>query len=338
MNGNKTKTIAALTLALLASISTAYADTGKMASAYQNGLTYYPIMLMEANHTFEKHAKALGIKDAEGKYFKMGGPGAVIDAMNSDTVQCGSVGANSVTLLYVKTRGAFKLVSSLSYMPIFLNSSNPAIVKIEDYKDKEGNRIPMPTQFTSVQAEVFHMAQAKAFGIKNYNILDRLTQTMPHPDAMGQLISGRTEINNHFTSPPYQYQELKEGKGKIHRVLSSYDVLGKSTFVTEMCSVKFEKENPTTMKAFTEALLEELNWINTHKEEAAKKYIELSKTKESYEEVLSQLNDKDIEFNPTPLGIEKYSKFMKETGVIKADKAPTLKEMSFPFPHNLKGN
>ena len=52
---------------------------------------------------------------------------------------------------------------------------------------------------------------------------------MPTPDATAALLSGAAEINNHFSEPPFQYQELK--KAGVRRILKSYDVLGgKTTF------------------------------------------------------------------------------------------------------------
>lgn len=316
------------------SVSTAFADTGTISTGYQPGLTYLPIMLMDANHTFEKHAAALNIKEPKASYVRTGGPGQVIDGLLSDSFQCGSVGSSSVPLLFVKSKGNFKMVSNLSYMPMFLNSTNPAIKTVADYKNTTNNWVGVPTQGTSVQAIVFQKAVANTFGVANAKSLDHLTHTIPHPDAMAQLLSGKAEVNNHLTAPPFQYQELEDGKGRVHKVMSSYDVFGKSSFVTAMCSVKFEKANPLTIKAYTEAVYEEINWINTHKAEAAKRYVELSGTKESKESVLKMLNDPDIEFNVVPQGIEKYSTFMNSIGSLTVDhsvlpKAPTAKEMSF---------
>ena len=50
---------------------------------------------------------------------------------------------------------------------------------------------------------------------------------MPHPEAMNALYAGA--ITAHFSSPPFQYQEVK--RPGIRRVLSNYDILGgKATF------------------------------------------------------------------------------------------------------------
>ncbi|MFX9347840.1 hypothetical protein ABTO05_20220, partial [Acinetobacter baumannii] len=72
------------------------------------------------------------------------------------------------------------------------------------------------------QPIVLQMAADKAFG--KYDKLDELTVSMPHPDATAQILSGRSEITAHFTSPPFSQQQL--ASGKVHQVLNSYDVLG----------------------------------------------------------------------------------------------------------------
>ncbi|WP_245484548.1 hypothetical protein [Rhizobium leguminosarum] len=65
------------------------------------------------------------------------------------------------------------------------------------------------------------MIVAKEFGEENYAKLDPLTVSLPHPEALAALVSRKTEINAHFTSPPFQYIEAKSPN--VHRVLSSTD-------------------------------------------------------------------------------------------------------------------
>ena len=240
-----------------------------------------------------------------------------------------------MNLLYDKTNGGFKTVSSLSYMPMFLNTNNPRIQSTDDIK--EGDKIAVPTVKTSIGAVVLQMMAAQKYGIANYNKFDKFTISMAHPDSMGALMSGKTEVNLHFATPPFQYQELEEGKGKIRTIFNSYDVTGRATFVLIVGNAKFVEANPLTYKAYSTALEESINWINNNKVDAAKKYIELSKTKDSLNSVLAQLNGKDIEFNPAPRGLMKYAKFQKEIGTIK--NAPnSWKDYCFSNLHGKDGS
>ena len=95
--------------------------------------------------------------------------------------------------------------------------------------------------------------------------LDPLTVTMSHPDGQVALLSGQSEINAHFSSPPFQYQQLQ--KPGIHTVLNSYDVLGgPATFNVVWTTSKFRNENPKLYDAFVKALDEATALINRDKQ------------------------------------------------------------------------
>ena len=88
-----------------------------------------------------------------------------------------------------------------------------------------------------------------------FDALDEFTVSMAHPDATAALMSGATEVDAHFGSPPFQYTQLQDPK--ITRVLNSYDVLGgPTTFNLVWGREDFRAKNPKTYKAFMEALAE----------------------------------------------------------------------------------
>src|SRR5437879_830561 len=86
---------------------------------------------------------------------------------------------------------------------------NPNVKTISDFRD--GDRIALPAVKVSAQAVLLQMAAEQAFGAGQQNRLDPLTVTMSHPDAMQALLSGQSEVNAHFGSPPFQYQEVARG-------------------------------------------------------------------------------------------------------------------------------
>ncbi len=95
-------------------------------------------------------------------------------------------------------------------MPLYLNTRNPAIKSIKDFTEKD--RIALPAVKVSMQAIMLQMAAAKEYGENNYTKLDGLTVSMAHPDGVAALMSGASEITAHFTSPPFQFRELKDPK------------------------------------------------------------------------------------------------------------------------------
>ncbi|WP_136419522.1 ABC transporter substrate-binding protein [Herbaspirillum sp. ST 5-3] len=327
---NKLKKIA-LSLALTGSfvaMGSAHAETGKVVFAYQTGWAYLPIHVMNELKLVEKHAKALGV-NVTTEYKALGTPGMINDAMNANQVDFGTVGIPSLVTLNDKTKGQYKAVGAIVDLPMYLNTT-------ASYKSicefKEGDKIALPTVKVSVQAVTLQMAAKQQCG-DPYK-LDKFTISSTHPDGFTSLMSGN--VIGHFTSPPFQYSELKDKKVKT--LVSSYDVLGgKSSFISLVGKQTFADANPKVQKAVYEALVEAQEWINKSKIDAAKLYFKVEQPKnQTMDEVLGQLTDKEIEFTAVPHGIEKYSKFMNEIGTAKSN--ATWKDLTFPAVHNKKGS
>jgi NitT/TauT family transport system substrate-binding protein len=328
--------IGMLAALLMLAAPAARAETGAVAVAYQYGLTYLPLMVMKEQHLLEQRASAAGLGELAVTYATLGGPGLVNDGLISGSVQFGAVGVPSLVTLWAKTRGnlGIKAVAALSSMPMFLNTVNPAVRSLADLTDQD--RIALPTVKVSVQAVTLQMAAAKAFGRDKWNVLDRLTVSMAHPDAMAALLSGRSEITAHFTAVPFQYQEL--ASGKVHRLLDSYDVLGgRATFVLVVASERFRAANPRTYAAFVAALDQAMAWIAAHKREAAALYLEATGSKETLADVLQQLDDPEVEFTTTPRNIGAYAAFMADVGTVKL-RAESWKDLTFDNLHGLPGS
>ena len=149
-------------------------------------------------------------------------------------------------------------------------------------------------------------------------------------------MSGQSEINAHFSSPPFQYQQLRNPA--IHTVVNSYDVLGgRSTFNLVWTTSKFRAENPRLYEAFVKALDEATAFINKDKKAAAEAYLRISKDKDSVQEILGMLNDPLIVFTTTPENVMKYVDFMAKTGAIKV-KPESWKDLFFPNVYGLPGS
>src|SRR4029079_16887192 len=145
-----------------------------------------------------------------------------------------------------------------------------------------------------------------------------------------------TEINAHFSSPPFQYQQLR--RSDTHTVLNSYDVLGgPATFNLVWTTGKFVNDNPKVYAAFVKALEEAIAAINANKQAAAEAYLRISKDKDSVQDILTMLNDPKIAFTMTPQNMMKYVDFMAKVGTIKV-KPDSWKDMFFPNAQSLAGS
>jgi NitT/TauT family transport system substrate-binding protein len=150
------------------------------------------------------------------------------------------------------------------------------------------------------------------------------------------MLSPASEITAHFSSPPFQYQQLE--KPGIHTVLNSYDVLGgPATFNVVWTTSKFRSENPKLYDAFVKALDEATAIINKDKKAAAEAYLRISKDKDTVADILAMLNDPAIVYTTTPQNVMKYVDFMNKIGAIKV-KPDSWKDLFFPNIHGAAGS
>ncbi len=314
----------------------AFAEDKEVKFARQYGISYLPLMIMEKYKLVERHAKAAGLGDITVTWKTLAGGADMNDALLSKSLDFVSGGVAPMIKIWAKTKGNFdvKALGSINSMPLYLNTTNPKVKTIKDLTDND--RIALPAVKVSIQAVTLQMAAAKAFGDANYQKLDHLTVTMAHPDGMTALLSGKSEISGHFTAPPFQYQELE--KHGVRTIVNSYDVLGgPASFNLVWTTSEYRKANPKTYAAVVAAMEEAINMINKDKHAAAKSYVEITKTKQSVDEIYKMMSDPLIQFTITPLNVMKYADFMYRVGAIKV-KPGTWKDMFFPNVHNLPGS
>lgn len=313
----------------------AHAEMSEIKVAQQYGISYLPLMIMQDQKLIEKYAKAAGVDVTVG-WAKFAGGNVMNDALLSDSLQFASGGVGPLVTLWAKTRGNLdvKAVSAINSMPLYLTTRNPDVKTIKDFTPRD--KIALPAVKVSIQAVTLQMAAEKAFGEGNQNKLDALTVSMSHPDAQTALLSGQSEITAHFTSPPFQYQELDHAG--VHRVLSSYEVLGgPATFNVVWTTNRFHDENPKLYAAFVAALDEATSAINKDKRAAAETYLRVSKDKSSVDTIVKMLNDPEIVYTTTPQNVMKYVDFMNKIGAIKA-KPASWKDLFFPNIHGASGS
>jgi len=314
--------------------SSAVAEVSEIRIAKQYGISYLPLMVMEENGYIEKHALKAGLGNIKISWPTFSGGAATNDALISGAVDFASSGVAPLIMLWGKSNGEFKGLGAINSAPLYLNTANPAVRSIKDFTDKD--RIALPAVKVSIQAIVLQMAAANVFGPENYAKLDPLTVSMGHPDAMTALLSGRSEITGHLTSPPFLFQELTDKR--VHTVLNSYDVLGgPHTFLVLSSSKAFRDKNPKTFGAVFDALEEAIDFIQNNKKVSAELYLKSTKSKETLDEVLSQLNHPSIIYTTTPVSFSKFADFMHKTGSIKV-KPATWKELFFENVHTKEGS
>jgi len=227
-----------------------------------------------------------------------------------------------------------KAIAALGSMPNYLLTNNPNIKSLKDFSDKD--RIAVPAAGVGFQSRTLQIETAKAFGDDQFKKFDNISVSLPHPDATAALIAGGSEINSHFSSPPFQYQALQNPN--VHKVLSSYDVLGgQATFNVLYTTEKFHDENPKTYKAFYDALAEAEKIIKADKPAAAKAYIRVEQSKLPLALVEQIVNDPEIDFTVVPQRTFIYAEKLQALGVLK-NKAGSWKDYFFEEAHGGAGS
>lgn len=327
---------AAVFLAAAGVAASAQAETKEVRIAEQFGISYLPLQVMKDQKLLEKHAKAAGLGDVRAAWSQLASGAPMNDALLSGSLDIASGGVGPLLTIWDKTRGKLEVkgIAAINTMPLYLTTNNPKVKSIKDFTEKD--RIALPAVKVSIQARTLQMAAEQAFGEGKHDVLDKWTVSMKHPDGVVALLSGRSEINSHFTSPPFMQQELADPK--VRKVLSSYDVLGgPSTFNVVWARSSFRADNPKTYKAFLDALGEAIELINKNHELALQVYIRQDESKLDRALLMGILKDPENRFERVPRNTMKYALFMHKVKALD-NKPESWKDYFFPEIHGLPGS
>ncbi|WP_432240408.1 ABC transporter substrate-binding protein [Herbaspirillum robiniae] len=311
-----------ITLALAAN---AQAE-GQIRIAQQFGIGYLILDVVQDQKLIEKQGKKEGL-DIKVEWNSLSGATGMNEALLAGALDVVSAGAPPALVLWDRTRGRqnVKAIASLGSMPNYLLSNNPNVKTLKDFSSKD--RIAVPAAGVGFQSRTLQIETARLYGKENYKRFDDITVSLSHPDATAALLAGGSEINAHFSSPPFQYQAL-ENKN-VRKVISSYDILGgPATFNFLYTTQKFHDENPKTYRAFYNALVEAADFIRNNKAKAADTFIRVQKSKLSPEFVRKIVEDPEINFTVSPERSFVYAEKLHEIGVLK-NRASSWKDYFF---------
>ncbi len=295
-------------LILLASVGaggTQAEEAKQLRIVKQPGLGYLQLIVMREKKLIEKRAPGVAVE-----WHQLTSGPVIRDAMVAGQLDIGS-GAFGPFAQAIDKGIDWKTVGALTEMPVFLTCARPDIKSLRDLKASD--RIAMPA-IGSFQHVILQMEAEKELG--DPKKLNAQIVAMGHPDGMAAILSKR-EITCHLSSPPFQYEELRDPG--IHKLFDSYQVLGgPHTFTLVWASAAWAKANPELVKAFVAALREATDFISAKPEEAARLYATTEKSKLSPEDTLALMRQPGIRYTMTPSGFMKIATFMKKIGMIRA--------------------
>jgi NitT/TauT family transport system substrate-binding protein len=318
-------------------VGSAAAEVNALRISRGFGIHYLPLYVMERFKLVEKQAAAAGLGDVKVTYSAIDGGNVVNDAMLAGALDIASLGVPGFLTLWDKARNIpqyeVKGLVGIGGGSVWLVTRNPNVKTLADFTAKD--RIAVPGIKTSFVAVVLQMAAAQAFGKENYAKLDPLTVSLPHPDALTAMLSRKSEINSHFSSPPFSY--LENDQPDFHRVVNSADVLGPLTIIMAYTRRTFYEANPKLTAAFVAAAKEAAALIAADKREAARAYLSLAKVKTGEDEMMRMLEDPETHYSVAPQGTMKYAAFMHDIGTLKAE-PKSWKDLFFPLIHDAPGS
>jgi NitT/TauT family transport system substrate-binding protein len=297
----------------------------------QYGVSYLPFMMIQEEKLLGTALAEQGDARVELKLQRVSGSNAVNEGLLAGTADMGVMGIPSLLIIAERTRGGVKGLAGTSSFPMVLNTVVDRIKTLKDFSQQD--RIALPAT-TSPQNIVLRMAAEKFLG--DAKKFDLSVVALPHPDAMAAMLSG-TEVSAHFTNAPFAQFEADDKR--VHRVLSSEDILGKSaTFVLLAANTKFIDQNPKVSVAVVKAMDTAMARIAADQAKAAALYLKQEPSKSMTAQYVERiLLDPENVFSVTPGGVMAYADFMLRTGQIKT-KPAKWQDAFFPFIHERKGS
>ena len=297
----------------------------------QFGVSYLPLMMIEEKKLLGAALAEQGDPRIEIKLQRVSGSNAVNEGLLAGTADMGVMGSPSLLIIAEKSRGAVKGLAGCSSFPMVLNTVLDRIKTIADFKPED--RIALPA-ITSPQNLCLRMAAEKMLG--DPRKLDANVVNLPHPDAMAAMLSG-TEVSAHFTNAPFAQFEADDKR--VHRMLSSEDVLGKAaTFVLLAANTKFVEQNSKISAAMVKAMDTAMATIKADPAGAAAIYLKQEPAKSMNVEYVERiLRDPENVFSAAPGGLAAYADFMQRTGQIKT-KPAKWQDVFFPFIQDRQGS
>jgi NitT/TauT family transport system substrate-binding protein len=293
----------------------------KITIAYQFGVGYAPLMIIKQQRLLEKAYPGLQV---EWKQLASGTP--ITDGIIKGDIQIGAMGTGPMLVGWARGIN-WKVIAPLDEADLWLMARDRSIRTIADLR---GKRIATPTA-TSIQAVALRkMAQVK---LGNARALDSSLISMDHPDGMQALLSG--QIDAHFTSPPYQWQELGRG---AHVVGRSYGYFGAHSFLVTVVTQKFYDEYTAFSNRYYRLVKQSIDLLNKRPKVAAGILAREDSTDATAAQFRTWITrKKSLTYTTRPRGLMRTAGFMNKIGLL--GKVPnSWRELVFPPVYPTKGS
>jgi NitT/TauT family transport system substrate-binding protein len=322
-------------LLLLAGMARAEVDVVKIPKG-AGGVGFLPLIVMEEKKLVEQEAQKMGIK-LGAEYIRLGGPAVVNDMLLAGAAHFAPAGPPAFITIWDRTASNMKVkgVAAMTSIPMYLNTKAPHLKSLKDLTPTD--KIAVTAVKVSIPAIIMQMQAIKESGKADYAKYDPYTVSLQHPEGVIALLSGKTEITAHFTSPPFHQRERRDPA--VRTITTSNEIMGApSTFTMLYAPTRFHDENPKAYAAVLKALQAAIDFINADRKAAAEVFLASEEGRGwKLDDIMEILNDPDVRFTTSPESLVTYANFMADVGSIKV-KPARWQDMFFPEIHGVKGN
>jgi NitT/TauT family transport system substrate-binding protein len=278
------------------------------------GLAFLPTYLCEDLKLIEKHGREAHL-DLKASYRRFTSAAAQQDALASGAIDLGPFGTAPLLAQWERAQGASRqilAVSGITTLPLALLTNRASLHTLADLQPSD--RIALPTA-SSPQLYLLQMQSEKIFG--QYDRLREQIVVLSPSDAVAGLLSGNGP-SAYFSSPPYTELALEDGR--IHKLLTSADVIGgKNSFLILGATRAYVTAHPKMPEVVDKAIEEAARIIRDDPRRAAQIYLmhEPSKTLDTkaVEAVVGEIKD---EFGSAIYGVDAFAAFMGRHGELKS--------------------
>lgn len=277
----------------------------KVTVAYQYGLAYSPLTIMQTQGLIEKHYE--GEAEIEVEWLNLNSGAAINEGFASGDIDVAGMGvAPFVTGI---TAGIpYKMYGTISAQPHKLMTNKEEIQTINDLTPE--NKIAL-VNIGSIQHIILGMFAQEELG--DAKALDNNIVAMSHPDGMAALLAGSVDCQ--LTTAPYIYEEEKmEGIREVKGLEKVWP--DGNAFIVGLISDECYENQPEVYNAIVAATKEAMDYINNNKEDAAA--ILAQKQDVSTEEMMKWLQEPGCAFDMNLNGVMDTANFMAENGFVES--------------------
>jgi NitT/TauT family transport system substrate-binding protein len=329
------KTLARLGIALGLAALALPASAAPLKMGIGFGIGFLPTFILEQQKLIEKHAKAAGL-DVEPTYQRFSGSGAMQDAILSGSVDLGVYGVPALLIAWDKAKGTSNQIFGIcgvNSSPLVLVTNNPDAKSLKDIGASD--KISMPA-IVSPQMYVLQILSEKTFGEGQKDKLKTQVVALPHPESIGAILSGISEVKAYFSTPPFT--QIALDSGKVHKLASSEDAFGgRSSFLVLGGTKRWIDANPKLIPVLIAALNEAADYIRNEPKGAAEIYLKIEPSKMlDQPKVEAMLKSMPDDFGTEVHAVKAYADFMGRTGGLK--NVPASWSDIFPAIKDTKSN